>query len=101
MKKYISTDLLNQLQADVRGMILEATQLQSVDPGTLLQEPAPGKWSVIQILEHLNTYGDYYLVALEKSLSADKPAIQYFRPGWIGDYFTKLMLPTDTGVVKN
>ena len=101
MKKYKSSELINQLQADVRSMIREATQLQSVDPGMLLKEPAAGKWSVIQVLEHLNTYGDYYLVALGKSLAADKPATGFFRPGWIGDYFTRLMLPTENGIVKN
>lgn len=101
MKKFNSIDLINKLQGDVRSMILEATQLQSVDPGLLLQEPAARKWSVIQVLEHLNTYGDYYLVALEKSLENRKPAATNFKPGWLGDYFTKLMLPTEEGVVKN
>ena len=84
MKKYDSIELLNQLQADVRQVILEANYLQSTDPGILLQQPSAGKWSVIQVLEHLNSYGNYYLLAIEKSLDEDKKATNVFKPGWIG-----------------
>ncbi len=101
MKKYNSVELLNQLQADVRQMILEANYLQSTDPGILLQQPAPGKWSVIQVLEHLNSYGNYYLLAIEKSLDEDKKATNVFKPGWIGNYFTKLMKPGENGRILN
>lgn len=101
MKKYNSLELLNQLQADVRQMILEANYLQSTDPGILLQQPATGKWSVIQVLEHLNSYGNYYLLAIEKSLKEDRRATNVFKPGWIGDYFTKLMKPGEDGRISN
>lgn len=101
MKKYKSLELLDQLQADVRQLILEATHLKSTDPGILLQEPAAGKWSVIQVLEHLNSYGDYYLVAIEKSLEQHKPAIEFFKPGWAGDYFTKMMKPDENRTIKH
>ncbi len=93
--------MLNQLQADVRQMILDATHLKATDPGILLQEPAAGKWSVIQVLEHLNSYGDYYLLAIERSLEQNKPAIEFFKPGWMGDYFTKLMKPRENGTIPH
>lgn len=101
MKSYNSIELLEQLQADTRQLILTATHLQAIDPGLLLQEPVPGKWSVIQVLEHLNSYGRYYLLAIERSLANDKPAIEVFRPGWLGNYFTKLMKPAEDGTIHN
>ena len=101
MKKYKSTDLLNQLQADVRALLAKVAELKTEDPGILLQQPAPGKWSVIQVLEHLNSYGNYYLRALEKGLAQDKPAVTFFKPGWLGNYFTKIMMPNEKGVVAN
>ena len=64
MKKYASLDLLEQLQTETRQMILDANYLKTTDPGKLLQEHAAGKWSIIQILEHLNRYGNYYLLAI-------------------------------------
>lgn len=101
MKKCKSLDLLEQLQADTRQLILQANYLKTTDPGILLQEPAAGKWSVIQVLEHLNSYGNYYLLAIERSLKQDKPANDLFKPGWLGDYFTKLMKPGENGTIAH
>lgn len=100
MKKYRSTELLDQLQSDVRGLLVTTSYLQSEDPDNLLQQPAPGKWSVLQVLEHLNSYGYYYLPAIKKSLQKNKPAAEFFKPGWAGDYFTRMMQPTEEGRVK-
>ena len=101
MKKYNSIALLDQLQADTRQMILRVTQLQYADPGLLLENPGPGQWSVVEILDHLNSYTRYYLGALENSLQKEIPAVEYFKPGLLGDYFTKLMQPGENGRVKN
>jgi len=101
MKKYRRIELLENLQADTRQLILTAGYLQRMDPGLLLQEPARGKWSVIQVLEHLNSYGRYYLLAIERSLEKSKPANEFFKPGWLGDYFTRLMKPDENGAIVN
>ncbi|PZR24576.1 MAG: DinB family protein [Citrobacter freundii] len=100
MKSFDSLSLLEQLQADTRQLIASATFLKNEDPGVLLEQPAAGKWSVIQVLEHLNSYGDYYLPALGKALKQNKPAAATFRSGWLGNYFTNLMLPKQ-GEVTN
>lgn len=101
MKKYRSTELLDQLRSDVLSLISTAESLRNEDSSHLLEQPVPGKWSVAQVLEHLNSYGYYYLPAIERSLQQDKPAIDYFKPGWLGDKFTKMMQPTAQGKVKN
>lgn len=101
MKSYKSIELLDQLQADVRQMILTANHLKAADPGILLEQPAPGKWSVIEVLEHLNSYSRYYLLAIERTLKKDKPAVKKFKPGWLGNYFTKLMKPGENGTITN
>lgn len=100
MKKYNSQALLEQLQTDVRQLVLIANKLKSEDPGILHEQPAPGKWNVIQVLEHLNSYGRYYLPAIEKSLQANRPATEIFKPGLIGDYFTRMLAPSDKATVK-
>lgn len=99
MQKYKSVELLNQLQADTRRLILTANLLKTIDPGILQEQPSAGKWSVIQILEHLNSYGNYYLLAIETSLKQGTPAIEFFKPGWLGNYFTKLMKPRENGTI--
>jgi len=100
MKKYNSQALLEDLQADVRQLVLIANKLKSEDPGVLLEQPAPGKWNVVQVLEHLNSYGRYYIPAIEKSLQQNKPATELFKPGFIGNYFTKMLAPSAKGTVK-
>jgi hypothetical protein len=101
MKTINSNNLLEELQADIRQLILTATYLQKEAPGFLLTNPAPGKWSVAQVLEHLNSYGRYYIPAIEKSLSANKPNKERFTPGWMGNYFTKIMKPGADGKIAN
>ena len=102
MKKLNSSNLLELLENDTRQIILTLRQLQQQDPEVLLKSPAPGKWSVVQVIEHLNTYGRYYLPRIKKALDAskDKPA-PFFTPGWLGNYFTNSMLPGKNGTIKN
>ena len=100
MKLFNSNSLIDQLQADIRQLIATATFLKNEDPGALLEQPGPGKWSVIQVLEHLNSYGNYYIPALQAGLARDIPATAMFKSGWLGNYFTNSMLPKE-GEVKN
>ncbi len=102
MKKIHSKVLLAQLQANVRELILQASQLQQTDTATLHIVPAPGKWSVAQVLEHQNIYSRYYLQAIEKKLHFNESTPHpLYTPGWLGNYFTNLMKPTaDKRIVK-
>ena len=86
-------ELLEALQADTRKLILAATRLLQEDNELLVQSPAEGGWSVAQVISHLNSYGRYYLPAIEQAMKNSPPATGLFKPGWLGDYFTKLMMP--------
>ncbi|MFT3827013.1 MAG: DinB family protein [Chitinophagaceae bacterium] len=102
MKKIRSKDLAEQLQADTRQVLLTAHYLLHEDPEILLQQPAPGKWSIAQVIEHLNTYGRYYLPLMAKAIKEKNlPPAVYFTPGWLGNYFTNSMLPNQQGKVTN
>lgn len=95
-----SNDLLNRLQADTRQLISFAGFLQREPSDSLVQSPAAGKWSVAQVIEHLNSYGRYYLPEIEKALLTNsKPPSIHFKPGWLGNYFTNLMLPGKEGKI--
>ena len=97
-----ASELIEQLQADVRQLILKTEYLQKEETRTLIIQPAAAKWSVTQVLEHLNSYGRYYLPAIEKSLAGSrKPAREWFKAGWVGDYFTRMMKPGANGKITN
>ncbi|RYZ36249.1 MAG: DinB family protein, partial [Sphingobacteriales bacterium] len=67
------------------------------------QSPGPGRWSVLQILEHLNSYNNYYLpamaTALQKGRRNQVGLNRVFRPGLLGAYFTRMMQPPANGQI--
>lgn len=77
------------------------TRIQTQPHAVLLQQPAPGKWSVLQCLEHLNSYGDYYIPELKDAISRGEErelrAKPVFKSGWLGNYFTSQMKPKESG----
>lgn len=100
-----NTELLNQLTAELKDVLLIARNLSALDETTLNTQPAPGKWSIAQVIEHLNTYNRYYLPIITKRIPAARKmqGIDTFKPGWLGDYFTKSMYSDvkTKGVIAN
>lgn len=102
MKKLNSSNTLELLENDTRQIILSLRQLQQQDPELLLQAPAPGKWSVVQVIEHLNTYGRYYLPRIKKAIVESSAGYEpSYKPGFLGNYFANSMLPDKNGMIKN
>lgn len=102
MNKFKSEDLISQLQADVKQIIAAAEHLETADPVKLNYCPEEGKWSVAQVLEHLNAYNRYYLPAIERSMvQISKDTSAWFVPGFWGNYFTNMMMPKNVYEVKN
>jgi hypothetical protein len=106
MPTFNSNQLINDLQQQTEGFLNEAVQQwQMLPPATMLHKESPEKWSATQCLMHLNSYGDYYLPAIAKTideaLSKKWLNTTDFKSSWIGNYFTELMLPKDAaGTVK-
>lgn len=96
-----SKALLDRLETDTRDLLAEAQQLGQLPKEILLAIPAPGKWSVAQVLVHLNHYGAYYIPALRRAFVSGKKASPLYRSGWLGDYFTRMMLPGKGGHIRN
>jgi uncharacterized damage-inducible protein DinB len=102
MKQINSNTLLELLQSDVREILLQCKGLQNTNAALLVQQPQPGSWSVAQVLEHLNIYARYYITAIEEKLHLNQSGPnQNFTPGWLGNYFTNLMKPTEEKNIKS
>lgn len=86
--------VIQTLLEQTRQVINQAERLKPTELSTLQWRPAPEAWSVLECLEHLNRYGDYYLPAIERAIakSQTKPEL-IFNTGFLGDYFAKSMLP--------
>jgi hypothetical protein len=100
MKNYKSEilveDLLNQTETILKTAIAE---WQLIPHSRFARKPSPEIWSANECLQHLNSYGRYYLPAIEKSIKKGSKVSfkDEFSSGWLGNYFTKLMLPTANG----
>jgi uncharacterized damage-inducible protein DinB len=96
MKKFKREDLINELKEDVNRLVESVEFFKSVEKGKLVHKLDKEKWSVIQILEHLNAYNRYYLPAIETALAVpDKEDSAWFNAGMLGDYFTRSMKPNN------
>jgi hypothetical protein len=95
MKRISKTVLLDQLEARIELHLKTViSSFQNLHEAELLKPAANGGWSVAQCLEHLNSYGRYYLPAIQKGiLASTDTTAPMFKSSWLGAYFTRLMEP--------
>ena len=94
-------ELLESLKKDVE-VLLECADFFRNEIDALLIPPVPGKWSIAQILEHLNGYGRIYLPIINKEISiSQSKRVAWFNSGFLGNYFTNMMKPKDVFEIKN
>ena len=102
MKIYEQDELLNELSVQTENILKKTiAEWQFIPHMRFARKPSPEGWSANECLQHLNSYGRYYLPAIEDALNqlpdSTSPAKKTFSPGWLGDYFTRLMLPGENG----
>lgn len=105
MKKQSTQQWIAPLAETVEAHLVRATEVyQNLSDVQLNTPPADSGWSVAQCLEHLNTYGHFYLPAVKTVLnSVKKPtgsAGGTYRSGWLGTYFINMMKPETTKKFK-
>jgi hypothetical protein len=95
MKTVSKVELLNQFENRIEQHLKTATSsFQNLNAHELLKPAANGGWSIAQCLEHLNSYGRYYLPAIQKGIqSAEDVMVPAFKSSWLGSYFTRMMEP--------
>jgi len=96
MKRTAQIALLDALENQVELHLEEAIRTFQNLPVEIALKPATnGGWSIAQCLEHLNTYGDFYLPEIAKALHGNQivDSDPQFKSGWLGHYFTHMMQP--------
>lgn len=91
--KTTQKDVIEELSSITTQIIESAKSYTLLDDSILFGRTEPQKWSIIECLEHLNLYGDFYIPKIQHFIStrpASSPA-QYFKPGFWGGYFAKSM----------
>jgi hypothetical protein len=104
MSEFQSKELLDQLADDIRALVqVVKNEFIPLTVRDLNRQPTPEKWSIAQCLEHLNSYGHYYIPLLEATVLAGEnghiAATSRFRSGWLGNYFANSMQPKADGSI--
>ncbi len=99
MKSYVTDELLSELYEQTEFMLTRAiADWQLVPHSKFALRPSANAWSANECLQHLNSYGRYYLPAIQKAIQKATPgATNHFNSGWLGNYFTNMMLPKENG----
>src|SRR5690606_3443173 len=68
-------------------------QLKEFHTPTLMQRENPTSWNILECLEHLNLYGDFYLLEMERKIRhSNTKSDTEFSPGSLGNYFANSVL---------
>lgn len=101
MATFNKNQLLHDLEEEVKYTLSQLVKLESMSSENLLTQPAPGKWSIAQVLEHLNAYNRFYIYVMKTAMSSKRVDVSsVFKSGWLGNYFANLMQPKEDGTVS-
>jgi hypothetical protein len=89
--------VLNDLKQRTQRFIAQAEEWKSLTQDQLNWRDNAEKWSVLQCLEHLNLYGDFYLPEFEMRILAGKKINDNpeFKGGWFAEKTANGMLPQE------
>lgn len=92
----LTSELLDELKNRTTQHLYFAETLSVKSESELNFRVSEDSWSALECLEHLNRYGDFYIPEIKRNISsAGKTSQSYFRPGILGNYFAKSMLPKE------
>ena len=96
------TELIADLKARTSELIKQAEAFKQLPAERLNQKSSSTSWSVLECLEHLNLYGDFYLPEIESCIIDGEKINQdpNFKSGWFGEKTVQDMLPKNERVLK-
>lgn len=95
--KIAAKQLIDDLTVRTQAHIEAVKEFENLNDEALNWKVQPESWSILECLEHLNLYGDFYLPEIERSIQTQgtpKPGA-VFKSGFLGNYFAKSMLPQE------
>lgn len=94
--KIPSKELVEDLKARTLHNLRLAEDLNKHSFEDLNWRTDAASWSVLECVEHLNLYGNFYLPEITRRIkSSNYPAEEIFKSGLLGNYFAQSMLPRE------
>lgn len=97
--KINTNEWLAELNEILHAALQKAERMKQMSDEELFHRKAEGKWNHLEVLEHLNRYGDFYLKEIEQRiLHAPKNGGKtYYRTGILGNFSARSMQPKKDG----
>ena len=93
--------LIDRLLNEALDLIQQAQKLKEIPVDKLTDRPNAKSWNVLECLEHISRYHQFYLPEVRQQIKASPyPAARVFRSGWFGNYSANSMLPKKEGKVN-
>lgn len=88
-----NTQLIDELLLIIETTTASAKQFKELTPAQLNYKKSPDSWSILECIEHLNLYGDFYLPEIQKQILKAKtvPPNSVVKSGLLGNYFANSM----------
>lgn len=91
-----SEKLIENLLDQTHDNILQAIKFEALTEDNLHFRLKEESWTILECLEHLNLYGDFYIPEISKQIEKSKTKSEkYFKAGILGNYFAKMMQPIE------
>lgn len=91
-----SEKLIQLLLEQTKQIINQAEKIKTYSMPELTWRENQTSWNVLECLEHLNLYGNFYLPQIKKKINNSGPQTDpEFKSGILGGYFAKSMLPKE------
>lgn len=88
--------LLADLTEQTKQHMNQVMQFQRLPDHVLNHKTDEKSWSILECIEHLNRYGDFYIPEIKKQITSSKHYPNtVFKTGILGNYFAKSMLPKE------
>lgn len=94
--KINAENLINELIRTTEKNMNEVQSFKDLTNEELNIKANAESWSILECIEHLNRYGDFYIPEISKRMeSSNFKKSPTFRSGILGNYFAKSMLPKE------
>lgn len=91
-----AADLLDDLIIYTRNHLAFLNDLDKIQYEKLNERLSVDSWSVLECLQHLILYGDFYLPEIEARINRSNTKSKVdFKPDILGNYFAKSMFPKE------
>lgn len=92
--------LIDALQQQLREQLAHVDTLLDLTTERLLKRPAPDRWSVMEVVQHMNLSSGHYHRLLQRLYANENNGLRFrstFTPGLLGQYSVNSMTPKPNG----